>query len=125
MRYSSPINNIDGVDLCVAGIEVHFYPSLVSHHEIQYIKKCVLCRKVSYWSTNHTQKEHDKSKKKFGDCYSKYKAWPSNEQDLQHQITEYEAIEDDERVVQYFEDLSINTQNDNTSKLEFFSIESE
>lgn len=65
-------------------------------------------------------------KKKFSDHYLEYKARPGYERTLQHWITDYEGIKnDDEHVAQYLGDLSIDMQNDNTPELESFYIESE
>ena len=86
-------------------------PSLFSRFSsqpVQHTKKCFVCGKVSCWLTNYTQQEHDKSKRRFNNCYPKYKARPTYERDLQHWITKYKDIEDDKHVAQYFGDLSIN-----------------
>ena len=99
--------------------------SRFSSRPVQYTKKCFVYEKVSCWSTNHTQQERDKSKRKFSDHYPEHKARPSYERDLQRWITKYKGIEDDERVAQHFKNLSINTQNDNTPEPESFYIESE
>ena len=58
----------------------------------------------------------------FSNCYPKYKARPSYEQDLQYWITKYEDIKNDERVAQYIGNLSINTQNDNKPGLNHFIL---
>ena len=71
--------------------------------------KYFVCKKVSCWLSNHTQQEHDNSKKRFGDRYSKYKAQPSYKQNLQHWIMEYESVDDDKNIAHYFKNLSINT----------------
>ena len=64
--------------------------------------------------------------KKLSDRYSEYKARPGYEGTVQCWITDYEDIEDDdEHVTQYFGNLSIDTQNDNTLEPESFYIESE
>ena len=88
----------------------------------QRTNKCFVCGKVSCWSSNHTQQERDDSKKRFGDCYPKYKARPSYKRNLQRWITEYEGVDDDEDIAHYFGDLSIDTQNDNTPERESFYI---
>ena len=76
-------------------------------------------------STSQKQ-ECEKLKKKFSDRYSEYKARPDYERTLQRWITDYDGIEDDDkRVAQYFGDLLIDMQNDNTPKLKLFYIESE
>lgn len=65
-------------------------------------------------------------KKKFSDHYPKYWARPGYEQTLQDWITDYEGIEnDDECIAQYFGDLSIDTENDNTPEPDSFYIKSE
>lgn len=84
-----------------------------------------MCRKVSCWSSNHTQQERDESKKKFGDRYPEYKAQSSYEQNFQRWITEYEGIDDDEDIAHYFEDLSIDADNDCMPGFESFYTESE
>ena len=91
----------------------------------QRTKKCFACGKVSFWSSNHTQQERDDSKKKFGDRYPEYKARPSYERNFQRWITEYEGIDDDEDIAHYFEDLSIDADNDCTLGSESFHMESE
>ena len=81
---------------------------------------------MSCWLINHTHQERKESKKKFSNRYPKYEARPGYERILQRWITDYQGIEDnDERVAQYFGDLSIDTPNDNILKLESFNIESE
>lgn len=92
---------------------------------VQRTKNCFVCGKVSYWSRNHTQQERDDSKQNFSDHYCKYRTQPGYEQTLQIWIINYEGIEnDDEIVAQYFEDLSIDTENDNIPEPESFYIES-
>ncbi len=95
MRCFSPIGNIDGIDLCVAGIEVHPHLSLVSHlgqsntpKSVLYVKKSAVGQQIILIKSVTNQK------KKFSDRYPKYKARPSYKQDLQCWITEYESIED-------------------------------
>lgn len=84
-----------------------------------------MCRKFSYQLINHTQQENDNSKKKFNDCYPKYKTRPGYEQTLQYWITNYGGIEEDNKcVAQYFKDLLIDTHNDYTPEPKLFYIES-
>ena len=64
----------------------------------QRTKKYFVYGKVSCWSSNHTQQKCDDLKKKFGDCYPKYKAWPSYEQNLQRCITKYEGVNNDKSI---------------------------
>ena len=45
------------------------FSSRPSSRQSQQTEKCFVRRKMSCWSTNHTQQERDDSKKKFGDCY--------------------------------------------------------
>ena len=80
----------------------------------QRTKKCFVCGKVGCWSTNHTQRERDNSKKKIGDRYPEYKNRPGYERNLQHWITEYEGVDNDEGIAHYFGDLSINIHDDYT-----------
>lgn len=99
--------------------------SRFSSRPVQHTKKCFICGKVSYWSTNHTQQKRDDLKKKFSDHYLEYRARPSYERILQGWIIDYERIEnDDERIAQYFGDLLIDTENDNIPEPESFYIES-
>lgn len=58
---------------------------------------------------------------RFDDQYPKYKARPSYEQNLQSWITEYEGVDNDEDIVHYFGNLSINT-NDCKPEFELFYI---
>lgn len=100
--------------------------SYFSSRLVQHTKKFFIYRKISYWLTNHTQQECGKSKKKFSNCYSEYKAQPGYEGILQYWITDYEGIKDNnERVAQYFRDLSIDIQNDNIPEPESFYIKLE
>lgn len=45
MKYFSPIGNINGIDLYIVSIEVHFYLSLVSYLGQSNILKSVSCVK--------------------------------------------------------------------------------
>ena len=81
--------------------------------------------KVSCWSNNHTQQEHNESKKKYGDCYPKSKVRPNYEQNFQHWIMEYNGIDNNKDKTYYFEDLSININIDCTPGSESFYTNSE
>lgn len=62
----------------------------------------------------------------FSDCYPEYKALPDYKRILQHWITNYEDIDNDnECIAQNFRDLSIDMQNNNIPEPESFFIESE
>ena len=105
----------------------HRGTSLLSHPSyrpgtFQRTKKCFVCEKVDCWSSNHTQQKRDNLKKKFSNYYPKYKARLSYERNLQRWITKYESVNNDENITQYFEDLLINTQNDNTPEPRSFHI---
>lgn len=64
--------------------------------------------------------------KKFSDHYSEYKDHSVYSRMLQHWIMDYESIEDDDkRIAQYFGDLLIDIQNDNTFEPDSFYFESE
>ena len=100
--------------------------SRFSFRPVQYTKKCFICRKVGCWSTNHTHQKCEELKKKFSDCYPKYKARPGYERTLQYWITDYKGIGDNnEHIAQYFRDLSIHMQNDNILESESVYIKSE
>ena len=103
------------------------FSSRPSSRPFQHTKKCFVCGKISCWSTNHTQQERDDSKKKFGDRYPEYKTRPGYERNLQRWITEYEGVDDDEGIAQYFGNLSIDTHDDYTTEStpESFYTESE
>ena len=79
------------------GTSSSFHPSY-RPETFQHTKKCFVCGKVGCWSSNHSQQECDNSKKKFGDCYPKYKARPSYERNLQRWITKYKSVDDDESI---------------------------
>ena len=64
-------------------------------------------------------------KKKFGNRYLEYKVQQSYQQNFQHWIIEYEGVDNDENIAHYFEDLSIDANNDCTPGSESFYTESE
>ena len=78
----------------------------------QHIKEYLVCEKVGCWFTNYIQQKCADLKKKFGNCYSKYKAQLDYEQNLQYWITKYKDIDNNKYITHYFRDLSINIYND-------------
>jgi hypothetical protein len=60
-----------------------YTPSNRSYRPPQKTKKCFVCHKEGCWSSNHTQEERDKSRKKFENRINQY-------------IVEYEGDEEQE-----------------------------
>jgi hypothetical protein len=72
-------------------------------------KICFVCDKSACWSTNHIEKEREKSKKRFIDRNSVYKTHSEFECRFEHFIVDYEVNNDiNEFIVQYFEKLIID-----------------
>lgn len=81
--------------MCGRHIDTPLFLSYFLSWLVKYIKKCFICEKVNCWSTNYTQQECEKLKKKFTDRYLKYKAQQDGKKALQYWITDYEGIKDD------------------------------
>jgi hypothetical protein len=70
-------------------------------------RKCFVCNKFKCWSTNHSEKKRDDSKKRFFDRYSQFK----DTNRLHQYILEYESNEKDddhEEMIQYFEKMTLS-----------------
>ncbi len=74
------------------------------------LKICFVCEKFDCWSSNHSQKERDESKKRFSNRHSQYKIRSEYDRRLKQYIVDFEDIiisdSDDEDATQYFDDLS-------------------
>ncbi len=71
-------------------------------------KKCFVCGKFGCWSTNHSDKKREDSKKRFSDRFPQFR----DNNRLNQYIFEYEDTDDDDdhdEMIQYFEKFSINT----------------
>lgn len=80
---------------------------------------------MSCWSTNYTQQERDKLKKKFSNHYPEYKARPGYKKTSENWILDYKSIKDDNKYIAwYFGNSSIGIENNNTPELELYYVES-
>ncbi len=71
-------------------------------------KKCFVCGKFGCWSTNHSDKEREDSKKRFSDRFSQFR----DNNRLNQYICEYEGTDEDDdhdEMIQYFEEFSISS----------------
>ncbi len=84
-------------------------------------KKCFVCDKFNYWSTNHTKKERDDFKKRFVNCNLKWKSRQRFERRWKQFITKFKDNQDDNFIIQFFEELNMDFEItfDNTSINEF------
>ncbi len=101
----------------------------------RFSKICFVCKKFDCWSSNHSQKERDDSKKRFSNRHSQYKIRSEYDRRLKQYIADFEDIiisdSDDEDATQYFDDLSsisddlssISSVIDDTKLIEFESNE--
>ena len=71
-------------------------------------KRCFVCSRENCWSTNHIQQERDEANKRFGDRYSHFKARTDYTRRLIQYITDLEGSDDDDGMIQYFEELQID-----------------
>jgi hypothetical protein len=76
----------------------------------RFSKICFVCEKSDCWSSNHSQKKRDDSKKRFSDRHPQYKTRSGYDRRLEQYIADFEGIiisdSDDEDAAQYFGDLS-------------------
>jgi hypothetical protein len=82
-------------------------------------KKCFVCDKFNCWSTNHTKKKRDDFKKRFANRNLKWKSRQRFERRLKQFIIEFEDNQDENFITQFFEELNIDFEIDNTSTSEF------
>jgi hypothetical protein len=84
-------------------------------------KKCFVCHKFNCWSTNHTKKKRDDFKKRFANRNLKWKSRQEFERHLKQFITEFEDNQDENFIIQFFEELNIDIDIsfDNISTNEF------
>jgi hypothetical protein len=82
-------------------------------------KKCFICDKFNCWSTNHTKKKRDDFKKRFANRNLNWKSRQEFERRLKQFITEFEDNQDENFIIQFFEELNIDFEIDNTSTNEF------
>jgi hypothetical protein len=82
-------------------------------------KKCFVCDKFNCWSTNHTEKKRDDFKKRFTNRNLKWKSRQRFERRLKQFITEFEDNQDENFIIQFFEELNIDFEIDNISINEF------
>ena len=74
-------------------------------------KRCFVCDEERCWSTNHSSKEQEDSKKRWGDRHPKYKNRSGYERNLRQYIANYEGDDEDEdEIVHFFGDLSIEAK---------------
>jgi hypothetical protein len=71
-------------------------------------KICFVCDKSACWSTNHIEKEREKSKKRFMNRNLTFKTRSKFERRFEQFIVDYEDNDVNEFVVQYFEKLIID-----------------
>ncbi len=88
---------------------------------IRVSKKCFVCDKFNCWSTNHTKKKRDDFKKRFANRNLKWKSRQEFERHLKQFITEFEDNQDENFIIQFFEELNIDIDIsfDNISTNEF------
>jgi hypothetical protein len=71
-------------------------------------KKCFVCDKFNCWSTNHTEKKRDDFKKRFANRNLKWKSRQKFERRLKQFITEFEDNQNENFIIQFFEELNID-----------------
>ncbi len=94
----------------------------------RFSKICFVCKKLDFWSSNHSQKKRDDSKKRFSNRHSQYKTRSEYDRCLKQYIADFEVIiisdSDDENATQYFDNLSSTSSVIDDAKLiEFESNE--
>jgi hypothetical protein len=86
-------------------------------------KICFVCDKFACWSTNHIEKEREKSKKRFINRNSTFKARSEFERRFEQFIVDYEDNDIDEFIAQYFEELIIDDVSQKETSNNEFVIE--
>jgi hypothetical protein len=87
----------------------------------RFSKICFVCKKFDCWSSNHSQKKRDDSKKRFSNRHSQYTIRSEYDRRLKQYIADFEDIIisdlNDENANQYFDDLSFISSMINDAKL--------
>jgi hypothetical protein len=81
---------------------------LVINFQFASAKKCFVCDKFNCWSTNHTKKKRDDFKKRFANRNLKWKSRQRFERRLKQFIIEFEDNQDENFIIQFFEELNID-----------------
>jgi hypothetical protein len=86
---------------------------------IRVSKKCFVCDKFNCWSTNHTKKKRDDFKKRFANRNLNWKSRQEFKRRLKQFITKFEDNQNENFIIQFFEELNIDFEIDNISINEF------
>jgi hypothetical protein len=88
---------------------------------IRLFKICFVCDKSNCWSTNHSKKERENSKKRFANRNSKWKSHSKFQRRLKQFISEIEDNQKNDFIAQFYEELiiDIDISIDNISIIDF------